>query len=419
MSLLDNLVSYWKLDEASGTRVDSHGSNDLTDNNTVGSTTGKIGNAASFVAANAEYLSHTNNTDFTTGDVSFFFAGWFNATTLTNFPVIIRNGNTGTRDFALFYNTLGLVNALEWQVIKPDGTQIFTRAALLSTGTDYFFVVYHDATNDEIGLSLNGGAFATASISGGLATAVGEFQVGGSSDQSIWWNGWIDEVGYWKGRIPAAGEVARLYNSGNGLSYDNFVAPTIARVVEPPAVDAVWQQYLEAQSAPLATSIYLPVPPPPPPPPVTPAPTINPVQPPPIDAAWQEYMESWVHGMRPLKADPLPTLPPTPLPQAGTAGKALLPKDPQADVVTRNFVNRTADMLNSLMTQGRLVQVDGQARKWSLTSGFTALRPPTATDDITTGALPGMTWVNTSASTVYICAGNTRGAAVWLKLATA
>ena len=34
--LKTNLVSWWDLEEASGARVDSHGSNDLTDNNTVG-----------------------------------------------------------------------------------------------------------------------------------------------------------------------------------------------------------------------------------------------------------------------------------------------------------------------------------------------------------------------------------------------
>ena len=43
------LVSYWALDETSGTRYDSHGSNDLTDNNTVGYTTGVQGNAADFI----------------------------------------------------------------------------------------------------------------------------------------------------------------------------------------------------------------------------------------------------------------------------------------------------------------------------------------------------------------------------------
>ena len=56
-SLLTGLVSWWNLDETSGTRADSVGSNHLTDVNTVGYAAGKIGNAASFVAANNETLS--------------------------------------------------------------------------------------------------------------------------------------------------------------------------------------------------------------------------------------------------------------------------------------------------------------------------------------------------------------------------
>ena len=45
-SLTTNLISYWKLDETSGTRVDSVGNNDLTDNNTVLYGAGKQGNGA-------------------------------------------------------------------------------------------------------------------------------------------------------------------------------------------------------------------------------------------------------------------------------------------------------------------------------------------------------------------------------------
>ncbi len=45
-ALTDNLSAYWKLDEASGTRVDSAGSNDLTSNNSVGQAVGKLGNAS-------------------------------------------------------------------------------------------------------------------------------------------------------------------------------------------------------------------------------------------------------------------------------------------------------------------------------------------------------------------------------------
>src|SRR6056300_304684 len=49
-----DLVSFWKLDEASGTRVDAFGSNDLTDNNTVGQGTGTVyANAADFERSNS------------------------------------------------------------------------------------------------------------------------------------------------------------------------------------------------------------------------------------------------------------------------------------------------------------------------------------------------------------------------------
>lgn len=54
------IVSYWKLDETSGTRIDSIGANNLTDNNTVLSGTGKASNGALFAAANSESLSKSS-----------------------------------------------------------------------------------------------------------------------------------------------------------------------------------------------------------------------------------------------------------------------------------------------------------------------------------------------------------------------
>ncbi len=41
MALTDSLVAMWRLEESSGNRSDSQGSNTLTDTNTVGSGTGK------------------------------------------------------------------------------------------------------------------------------------------------------------------------------------------------------------------------------------------------------------------------------------------------------------------------------------------------------------------------------------------
>ena len=54
MALTDNLIAFWQLEEASGVRYDSEGSNNLTDNNTVTSATGVVGDAAQFTRSNSE-----------------------------------------------------------------------------------------------------------------------------------------------------------------------------------------------------------------------------------------------------------------------------------------------------------------------------------------------------------------------------
>lgn len=60
-SLLDGLVSYWKLDEASGTRFDSWGTNTLTDVNTTPSSNGVFNLSASFVVSNKRLTSAMTN----------------------------------------------------------------------------------------------------------------------------------------------------------------------------------------------------------------------------------------------------------------------------------------------------------------------------------------------------------------------
>src|SRR3990167_8248201 len=75
-TLPTSLMAYFKLDEASGTRVDSKSTNDLTDNNTVTQAVGKVANAAQFTSANSEYLSIGDTLDLSTGDIDFTISGW-------------------------------------------------------------------------------------------------------------------------------------------------------------------------------------------------------------------------------------------------------------------------------------------------------------------------------------------------------
>src|SRR5687768_2136031 len=74
--LLTSLIAHWKLDQTSGVRADSHAGNNLGDINTVGSAAGKLGNAASFIAANEEALGLGDNASLSMGNIDFTLALW-------------------------------------------------------------------------------------------------------------------------------------------------------------------------------------------------------------------------------------------------------------------------------------------------------------------------------------------------------
>ena len=123
MAVIDNLVSWWSLDETSGDRVDSHGSNDLTDTNTVLYAAGKQSNAADFETSNSESLLKSDTADLSfTSDFS--WAGWINLESLTVNQVIIGKWNTTgeNRSYAFFISTGAKLRAY----ISDDGTNANT-----------------------------------------------------------------------------------------------------------------------------------------------------------------------------------------------------------------------------------------------------------------------------------------------------
>jgi hypothetical protein len=75
-TLSTGITSYWKLDEASGTRADSASSNNLTDVNSVGQATGKIGSAGQFTISGSKYLSIADNASLSTGSTDFTVSVW-------------------------------------------------------------------------------------------------------------------------------------------------------------------------------------------------------------------------------------------------------------------------------------------------------------------------------------------------------
>ncbi len=224
-TLLDSVVAHWNLDETSGTRVDSFGSNDLADAVTTPIATGKLGNALDFEEGVDDYLFLADNAALSMGDIDFTVACWLQieSTGADKFALgkFLTTGDQ--REYAILYRNA--TDRIQWRC-SSDGTSGNTTLldadtlGAPSTGTWYFVVCWYDVTIDKLGIQVNNG---TADLSGehllGAADKTSEFDIGrrdGSTTDD--WDGLIDEVSIWK-RLLTANEKTKLYNSGNGLVY--------------------------------------------------------------------------------------------------------------------------------------------------------------------------------------------------------
>lgn len=99
------LVSYWSLDEASGTRVDSVGSNDLTPVNAPEVVTGYEGNAVRLPVASSSYLTIADNPSLsTTGSTSFKISLWVKLLSKSGTQVFVsKYDGTGQGEYAVYY----------------------------------------------------------------------------------------------------------------------------------------------------------------------------------------------------------------------------------------------------------------------------------------------------------------------------
>jgi len=218
-ALLTNLVSYWKMDEASGSALDAHGSNTLTPDGggTIGSSAGKISTARILTAANSQSFSISDNASVSLGDIDCTIIGWFKATTLPTFDFVSKDIETGSdREYLVGYNG----SRMRFGVFSAAGafTQIVANTfGALSTGTWYHVAAWHDSVNNILGISVNGTSD-TVSYSSGIRDAAARFAIGSRGANANRLDGLVDEIGLWK-RMLTPTERANIYNSGSGLAY--------------------------------------------------------------------------------------------------------------------------------------------------------------------------------------------------------
>jgi hypothetical protein len=225
-ALSDNLIACWSLDETSGTRADSVGSNNLTDNNTVLSGTGKFSNAADFETGNSEYLSIADNTDLSTGNIDFTFAAWVNAESVLGSNsgryIVSKHGASGNFEWGMTHEDQASVERFRANVVA-NGTSPFVSVAADNLGTPsiatwYYVVFWHDATANTINIQVDNGTANSTAHSAGVFDGNGTFALGAyAQTPSKFFDGMIDEAAFWK-RVLTADERTELYNSGTGMA---------------------------------------------------------------------------------------------------------------------------------------------------------------------------------------------------------
>ena len=216
----DNLVAWYDLEETTGTRVDAHGTYDLTENGTIGSTTGVVGTAADHTGTNPDSLYHPDDAAFDiTGDLT--VAGWIDTSSIGTgtTSIISKIDGTGNQRSFLLYRTGSNIRFL----VNSDGTSggnvLITSTASISANTWYFVVGVFKA-NDVIELWVDGASAATpvsapASLFNSTARLeLFSYNTGVTSTSPAT----LDSVAIWS-RALSSGEIATLWNSGSGVAY--------------------------------------------------------------------------------------------------------------------------------------------------------------------------------------------------------
>ena len=228
-TLTNGLIAYWKLDEGSGaTRVDSIGGNNLTSNNTVGVAAGigNKGDAAQFNSASSRYLSIADNADLSVTS-SFTVAAWFYLDS-NGFSQSIVSKFDVDADDGLFNLRLDQNSTPIFRMKQAGGSAVDTDTGdNVGTGAWHFVIGWYDASTSTTNIQLDNGTVHTHSSVTSPGDDTKRLLIGAvntTASQTDYFNGQIDEVGFWK-KVLTAQEGTDLYNAGSGNTYSQPSVP--------------------------------------------------------------------------------------------------------------------------------------------------------------------------------------------------
>ena len=219
--LLNNLVAYWALDEATGNRADSHGANTLTPVGAgVSYAAAKIGNGVSFAAAN-NYLNIADNSAVSLDGTDWTLACWCYATAFGGAPAnTLLCKATTSNEWELIYRgpTSSGSSRFRMSVFGSTATSIDASTPTPVINTWYFVAAW--LAGNTLSIQVNNGTVYSTTLLAAVPVTNAPFRIGsyGTGNQ---WLGIIDEAAIWHAALTAAQRTA-LFNSGAGLAYAAF-----------------------------------------------------------------------------------------------------------------------------------------------------------------------------------------------------
>jgi len=211
MSTLDNLIAYWRMDEASGTRYDSVGSMNLAQSGSVGSDTGKLGTRCATLGATSVGMQASGASLGALNSETVFFAGWYRLDSVSGAsakPIAmleLNNGGASHLQLAIKYDhTIG-------KIIAETADETTIASPAISVGTWYHILATWNGPLVNLYVNNNGSSDGTHTDRDGHWN-VTQIAFGNSSSGHSFS---VDDWGIWD-ESPSSTDRGDLYNSGSG-----------------------------------------------------------------------------------------------------------------------------------------------------------------------------------------------------------
>jgi hypothetical protein len=217
-SLLTGLMVYWKLDEISGNAADSSGNSITGTSSNISYVVGKLNNCYQFNSTSSKVAFG----DAVKPTTSMSVSAWVKTSETTkDTPILdchiygtnwegysLRINNDGPVGMFLGTNTATMFDSSANPIFPTLLTNnVWHHVVMTWNGTTIY--CYVDNTK-------NAGSAYSSTI---VYDASNVLNMGYDAANSIWANGYIDEVGVWNRALTDV-EVTTLYNSGTGKSYN-------------------------------------------------------------------------------------------------------------------------------------------------------------------------------------------------------